>query len=66
MHQRRIIEHTDCFHFTQITNKNRNLPSKSCEFQQLPGFHSIREVSWMQIFVFLQPIPVISGTKPSF
>ena len=51
-----VIELTDCFHFTQITEKTRNFPSKIGNFQHLPRFRSFREALWIQIFVFLQPM----------
>ena len=37
------MEHTDYFHFTQITNKNSQFPLKIGDFQQSLRFCSIRK-----------------------
>ena len=49
---------TYCFHFTQITEKTSNSPSKIGNFRHLPPFCSIHEALQIQIFVFLQSMYV--------
>ena len=55
-YNKEVIEHTDSFHFTWITDKNPEFSFKIGDFQHLPCFCSIREAPWMQIFVILQPM----------
>ena len=32
LEQKKVIEHTDCFHFTHITDKNLQFPLKNWQF----------------------------------
>ena len=55
LEQGRVIDHTDCFHFTQTTHKNSQFPIKNWPFSTFTMF-SLHLWSSVQIFVFLQPL----------
>ena len=65
LEQGRVIEYTDCFHFTQLTDKNLQFPFKSWRFSTFTTFllHSSSSVD-ADFCIFLAY--VMSGTKWSF